>query len=29
MKREWFTIDPHANAPLYSLIAQNFRELIT
>ncbi len=29
MKKEWFSIDPHSNAPLYSLIAQNFRELIT
>lgn len=29
MKKEWFSIDPHVNAPLYSLIAQNFRELIT
>lgn len=29
MKREWFSIDHNSNAPLYSLIAQNFRELIT
>lgn len=29
MKKEWFSIDPHSNAPLYSQIAQNFRELIT
>jgi len=29
MKKEWFSIDPHSSSPLYSLIAQNFRELIT
>lgn len=28
MKKEWFVIDPHSAAPLYSLIAQNIRDLI-
>ncbi|MBN1261012.1 MAG: GntR family transcriptional regulator [Anaerolineae bacterium] len=29
MKREWFTIDHYSSAPLYSLIAQNVRDLIS
>ncbi len=29
MKKEWFSIDHNSSTPLYSLIAQNFRDLVS